>query len=378
MQSAPETSTFWPSGKLIQQAGAVRRVVDFAKPFGSSIAVVDEHVAQNSEVETGLEALRPATTYRYSGKEPSIREVDRVAGECARGSVIVTIGGGSTIDMAKAVAIRAATSEPLERFEGAEKIDFSPVPIIAAPTTAGTGSEVSGSCVLESADGSRKLSIRSHRLVPVIALLDPSLLATTPRPIIAASGIDAFAHAIEAFFSTRASVITDALALGALRLISTNLPAYYRNPATTQAAAAMAAAASMAGMAFNSARVGLAHAIASAIGPQVHLPHGVCVSLGLPYAVKLNAAVIGGDRLALLSQALGVASRGDDGPAAIERRVRDLIAEVELPQTASAANRDFTIDDATMNAVLHSGRLDTNPAPVSESLLRDILAELKG
>ena len=376
MQSALDASIFWPSGTLLQQSGAANRLVDFAKPFGTSVAVVDEHVALNPTVAAGLKALEPATIYRYSGREPSIVEVDRVARECANPSVIVAIGGGSTIDMAKAVAIRAATEEPLERFEGAEKIEFSPVPLIAVPSTAGTGSEVSGSCVLESADGSRKLSIRSHRLVPAMALLDPSLLASTPRPIIAASGIDAFAHAIEAFFSTRASMITDALALGALRLISTNLPTYYRNPGTATAATAMGAAASMAGMAFNSARVGLAHAIASAIGPQVHLPHGVCVSLGLPYAVKINASVISGDRLTMLSQALGVGSHGDG--AKIEERVRDLIADVELPRTASAANRDFKIDDSTMHAVLHSGRLDTNPAAVSESLLRDILVELKG
>ena len=375
MQSAPSAFTFWPSGRLIQQAGGVSRLSEFTLPFGSCIAIVDQHVAQSAEVAEGLKSLDPATTYRYSGREPSVREVDQVARECAPATVIVAIGGGSTIDMAKAVAVRTATAEPLERFEGAEKIDFEPTPLIAAPTTAGTGSEVSGSCVLEAADGSRKLSIRSHRLVPTIALLDPRLLASTPRPIVAASGIDAFAHAMEAFFSTRASAITDALALGALRLISVNLPLYYRNPADTPAAAAMGAAASMAGMAFNSARVGLAHAIASAIGPQVHLPHGVCVSLGLPHAAKINAPVIGGRRLAMLAHALGVEP---DGPAAIEQRVRDLIAELDLPPTASAAKRDFTIDEATMNAVLHSGRLDTNPASVSESLLRDILMELKG
>ena len=303
-----------------------------------------------------------------------------MASACAGCSHIVAIGGGSTIDTAKAAAIAVRSDVPLESCEGAERVPGTPLPIIAVPTTAGTGSEVTGSCVLTASDGSRKISVRSSKLVPHIAFLDPELLATTPRAVIAASGIDALAHAAEAFLSTRATEVTDALALGALRLISANLVAYYQSPGDTSAASAMGWGACMAGMAFNSARVGLAHAIASAIGPLTHLPHGVCVSLGLPLALRINASAVPESRFARLLEALGVPRSEQDrgfGECA-EIHTRRLIDAVGLPQTSLSVDRSFSITDSLLQAVLHSGRLETNPAAISETMLLDMLKELQG
>lgn len=364
------TSTFWPSGRIVQGAGAVAQLGVLAREFGTSIAIVDAHVAAGGGLDAALAALDPLRTIAYSGREPSVNGVDAVAKDCAGASVLVAIGGGSTIDVAKAAAIVARGVKSLERYEGAEKLDIEPLPVIAIPTTAGTGSEVTGSCVLESADGSFKMSIRSSKLVPKIAVLDPNLLASTPRPTIAAAGIDAFGHALEAFFSTRATPVTDALALGALRLINDNLIAYYRNPSNTSAAAATALGASMAGMALTSARVGLAHAIAAAIGPVVKLPHGVCVSLGLPFAARLNAVALEKARLRLLLDAIG----GND----VETTVRGLMKDLDLPQTASAAGRKFDVTEPLMRSIFEGGRLDTNPAPVDETVLKSVLAELIG
>lgn len=364
------SSTFWPSGRIIQGAGAVGGLHELARAYGACVAIVDEHVAAGGHLDAALAALEPLRTIAYSGKEPSVNGVDAVSKDCAGAAVLVAIGGGSTIDVAKAAAIVTRGSKSLEHYEGAEKLDIEPLSVIAVPTTAGTGSEVTGSCVLESASGSFKMSIRSAKLVPKIAVLDPNLLASTPRPTIAAAGIDAFGHALEAYFSTRAMPVTDALALGALRLISSNLTAYYRNPSNTEAASAVALGATMAGMALTSARVGLAHAIAAAIGPIVKLPHGVCVSLGLPFAARLNAAVLDRTRLHLLLDAIG----GND----VEATVRRLMTDLDLPQTANAAGRRFEITEPLMRSVFEGGRLDTNPARVDETVLKSVLAELIG
>jgi alcohol dehydrogenase class IV len=373
-------NVFWPSGRVMQGAGLLARLQEIAKDFGGHPAVVvDRNLVSNPALASALKAFDPAKIYHYSGAEPQVSGAQAVGEACAGASVIIAIGGGSTIDIAKAAAVLVSGGGPLEQCEGAERVAVEPAPIIAVPSTAGTGSEVTGSSVLETRDGARKMSMRSHKLIPRVAVLDPDLLATTPRSIVAASGIDAFAHATEAFCSTRASAVTDALALGALRLISNNLVAYYRDPSNTAAASAMGWGACMAGMAFNSARVGLAHAIASAIGPQVHLPHGICVAFGLPLAVRLNGPAVGDQRFGLLLEAIGAAGPDSLSPAArAERYVRDLMEQLDLPLSAAAAGRGFEVNGKLLGSILNSGRLETNPAAIDETTLTGLLAEVRG
>ena len=373
-------SVFWPPGRVIQGPSTLAQLHEIATEIGRiSAVVVDRNLVTNPILAKALRAFDPEKICHYSGAEPLVSSALAVSEKCAGSSVIVAIGGGSTIDVAKAAAILVSGGGPLEQCEGAERVEGDPVPIVAVPSTAGTGSEVTGSCVLETRDGSRKMSVRSHKLVPRVAILDPDLLATTPRPIIAASGIDAFAHAVEAFCSTRASEVTDALALGALRLISANLVPYFSSPSNTSAAASMGWGACMAGMAFNSARVGLAHAIASAIGPLVHLPHGVCVSLGLPLAIRLNAPAVGDRRFGLLLDAIGAPGEDSLSPAnRAENYVRRLMAQLDLPATASAAGRRFEVNEQLLNSILRSGRLETNPAAITEVTLTNVLAEVSG
>lgn len=352
------------------------QIPQLAGEFGKAVVVADERVIAAGGLEAAIAAIKPLRVCKYSGREPSVNSVGAIAKECEGADVLVAIGGGSTIDIAKAAAIVLRGGTQLERFEGAEKVDCDPVPIIGVPTTAGTGSEVTGSCVLETASGSHKMSVRSSKIVPKIAILDPNLLATTPAPTIAAAGVDAFGHALEAYFSTRASAITDGLALAAIRLINSNLVTYYRTPSNTAAAAAVAWGASMAGIALTSARVGVAHAIAAAIGPAVKLPHGVCVSLGLPFAARYNAPMLDRIRLADLLVALGADST--KGAAQVETLVRRLIADVKLPATTTAAGKALEVDPPLIHSVLTGGRMETNPAPMDEGTIREVLVELIG
>ncbi len=364
---------------------SLKSLAGLAEGFGATrvLVVVDEHVASHPLILGALDALRARRTVSvatHDGSEPSLDQARALARVDVEGvGLVVAVGGGSTLDIAKAVSLAvAARGRPLESFEGAAQLDFDPMPMVAIPTTAGTGSEVTGSCVLADEASDRKISIRSPKLLPRAAVLEPALLASVPKRVIRASGIDALAHALEAYHSTRASVVTDALALGAIRLVSESLVDYYRDPANRDAAASMQIAACMAGMAFNSARVGLAHAVASAIGLLTGLSHGDCVGLGLRTAMRVNVATRAADRRQLLFNI------GREGVAderwidAVHEWLDALYAALEFPASASAAGRAFEVDDGIVDNIMRSGRLDTNPVKLGAPELRRILEGIRG
>lgn len=349
----------------------------------SLLVIADEHVRTQAtllDVLDGLGARHTVEIACHDGSEPSLAQARVLAGQGRRSpELIVAVGGGSTVDIAKAVALaRAGGDRCLEEFEGATQLDFDPLPLVAVPTTAGTGSEVTGSCVLADEEADRKISIRSPKLIPRAAILDPSFLASVPKRVIRATGIDALAHALEAYHSTRANVVTDAITLGAIRLIARSLVAYYRDPGERDAARDMQVAACMAGMAFNSARVGLAHAVASAIGPLTGLSHGECVGLGLRKAMELNLASRTADRAQLLFHIGREARANRPWATVVLDWLDDLYSALDFPATAARAGRSFDVDDAIVHNIIRSGRLETNPVKLDPPELRRVLEEIRG
>lgn len=374
---------FWGPGQLVVGWNSTNELARIVGSFAAknALLIVDQHVADDAVIQAAIAALRQKlelTVHEHDGGEPSLEKAAEVTGRVTgKIDVVIAIGGGSTIDIAKAVALAKATDEPLAKFEGADRIGVTPVPLIAAPTTAGTGSEVSGSCVLTDEAGQRKVSIRSPKLLPRVAILDPHFLISVPRGVIRATGIDALGHAIEAYFSAAGNVLTDTLALGAISLLAKALPAYYRNPGEHSAAEAMAWGSNMAGIAFNSARVGLAHAVASAIGPLTGFSHGLCVGLALPEAIRINLRARADDRANLLSH-LDIHANSDDWEARIRAAIAELYSAVEFPRTARDAGSTFDIDDVLIERIISSGRLDTNPVIVGKETLRDVLNTIRG
>ena len=201
---------------------------------------------------------------------------------------ILAVGGGSCIDAAKAVAILVTNEGELVQFEGADKIPNPPRPVIAVPTTAGTGSEVTGSCVVIDRERKAKMSIRSTYLQPVLAFLDPRLLATVPPSVAAATGMDTLTHAIEAYVSTGSALVTDSLALSAIELTTSYLPAFVANNKNMEAAYNMQVACAMAAMAFQWARVATVHAMAHSLGGYHRIPHGVANAVLLPRVMEFS------------------------------------------------------------------------------------------
>lgn len=253
---------------------------------------------------------------------------------------LIGLGGGSAIDIAKGVAAFAGHDGPLAELFGVDQVKRKGPPLIAIPTTAGTGSEVTNVAIFSDKQAQLKKGIVSDYLLPDVALVSPTMTLTCPRSVTAASGVDALVHAIESYLSVNASPITDALALGAIKLISKALPKAYANPANLQAREDMATASLMAGMAFGNAGVGAVHALAYPLGGRFNIAHGVSNALLLPYVMAWNKMACV-ERFRDIAEAMGLRvvhlSDKDAADQAVQA-MTDLCVAVDIPRGMRSFN----------------------------------------
>lgn len=202
---------------------------------------------------------------------------------------LLAIGGGSCMDTAKAVGILVTNGGELGDYAGVNKYNTPPLPLVAVPTTAGTGSEVSGSCVITNTKAGLKMSLRHARYNPAtIGILDPRLLRGVPQAVARDAGVDAFVHAFESFISRNANPITDSNDIEAIRLISGNIRQFVANRQDEVAAEAVLVGATLAGMAFGQTGVGNVHCMARFVGAKYHVAHGLANALCLPVVARFN------------------------------------------------------------------------------------------
>jgi len=193
------------------------------------------------------------------------------------------------MDVGKAVGILATNGGRIHQYEGIEKFSIPPLPLIAIPTTAGTGSEVSGSCVITDTDRGLKMSIRHASLNPAkVAILDPIALKSLPATVAAHSGMDAFVHAFESYIALNASPMTDAINLYAIELMAQNIRQFVANRANLDAGLKMACASNLAGITFGLTGLGNVHCMARFVGAFFHVSHGLSNAICLPYAAEFN------------------------------------------------------------------------------------------
>lgn len=251
---------------------------------------------------------------------------------------VLAVGGGSAMDAAKAISVLLTHEGKVEDYEGAFTLKNAALPIIAIPTTAGTGSEVTFFSVITDTQRQFKMSILDYRIGPVLALLDSDITATLPPAIAASTGMDALTHAIEGYTCKLANPISDALALHAIRLISQNLKAAVQEPENQAAREQMLIASLIAGMAFGNADIASVHCISEAIGGMYDTPHGVGNAIFLPFVFSHNRDA---DlrRHADVAYALGIDPTLDSDTAA-ERAVEQLFRmskELGIPRFSEVA-----------------------------------------
>ncbi len=290
---------------------------------------------------------------------------------------IVSVGGGSVIDTAKAVCVTLKNGGEANDHVAFMRLTEPQTPHICIPTTAGTGSEVTNVAVIHNAKLDRKVYIVDEHIIPNVAILDPRFTITLPARLTAATGMDAITHAVEALTSTFAQTVCDGQALHALRLMKEHLPTAVANGEDEQARIQVAVAACMAGWAFTTAQVGLAHSMAHTIGALHHAHHGTVCGIVLPKVMRFNAE-FAAPKLAMAAQALGVdttAMSDHDAALAAADAVESLMREIKHPMGL----RELGIpEDALEVASLHA-LADTatlfNARPVNDP--RDVLELLR-
>lgn len=292
-------------------------------------------------------------------------------------SIVLSIGGGSAIDASKAMYYFA-------KKQGA----FSEAILIAIPTTSGTGSEVTDFSVITDADKGTKYPLVTSEILPDVAILDADLVMSLPSNITADTGMDVLTHAIEAYVSTEATDFSDALAEKAIKLVFEYLPKAYKNGQDVEAREKMHAASTLAGMAFNTAYLGINHSLAHAAGAKFHVPHGRLNSILMPHVIQYNAGIDLNNRSRQAADKT-VASRYQDiakllgcsasSPVSGVRQLVEAIKKLQRKLEMPTSLREYGVKADVFaqykveisEAALHDGCTPTNPrVPTAEELLK--------
>jgi alcohol dehydrogenase class IV len=381
------TFEFATAGRIRFGPGVSAEVGALAAEFGSrALLVRGGSAAAAGRVAPVRQSLQRAglslTEFDLSG-EPTIDLARRgaAAARAAGVDLVVGCGGGSVLDAGKAIAALATNpGDPLDYLEvigRGQPLTRDPLPLIALPTTAGTGSEVTRNAVLGSAEHGVKASLRHARMLPRVALVDPELTAGLPPAISAACGLDALTQLIEPLVSTKANPIADALARAGLPLAARALPRVCRSPEDPEARGDMALASLLAGLAMANAGLGAVHGFAAAIGGAFTAPHGaVCAALLAPVtAVNLAALRARGpaDRLARYDEAARLLTGSPEAVADdAVTWLRALTAELAIaPLAAWGVEPRHHADLATKAARANS--MKANPLVLTSAELRQIL-----
>jgi len=284
----------------------------------------------------------PYTLYDKVAPEPGLKLADQgfKLAKKNKADCVVGVGGGSALDIAKAVSILLTNGGKAEDYLGLGKIKLQGVPKIMIPTTAGTGAEVTFTAVFINEKTNSKGGMNGDPLYPDAAILDPSLTLSLPPHVTAATGIDAFTHALEAFVSTQAHAISDMYAFEAIGLISNNLGAAYANGGNLEARSAMLMGSLLGGKALATAGVGLVHAMAYPLGGMFNTSHGLANAVLLPYVVEYN--IIGNpEKFAMIAQVMGYEIEGlplRDAAQLTVEAIHQLNADVGIPNSLAALN----------------------------------------
>ncbi|ODS53101.1 MAG: alcohol dehydrogenase [Acidobacteria bacterium SCN 69-37] len=326
--------------RVLVGRGAAREVGAAAVASGRQVCLVTGRTPRRAaRVRDVLEAAGATVTVWPTNGEPSLDDITRgvTAARDAACDVIVAVGGGSVLDAGKAIAALAtndgALLDYLEVIGAGRPLERPALPVVAVPTTAGTGSEVTRNAVLASREHGVKVSLRSTHMLPRVAIVDPELTMDVSREVTATTGLDALTQLIEAFVSVRATPMTDALAVAGIPRAAAALPRVWRNGHDLDAREDMAIASLWSGMALANAGLGAVHGFAGPIGGLFEAPHGAICAALLPPVMAANiaalrragndAALARFDRVAQLVTGSRDAVAGD-GVAWVEQLCHDL------------------------------------------------------
>ena len=348
----------------------------------TALLITDPGIRQQSftEVLLGKLAAADINVSVFDQVEPNPKDYNVEAAAAIareqRAEAIIALGGGSPIDCAKAAAVVAAGGGKVRDYEDGSKISDSVLPLYSVPTTAGTGSEVTFSAVITDSGDKFKFTVKSPKIAPRIAFIDPLLTYSMPPALTAATGMDALTHAVEAFSSRNATPLSDAAALHAVELINRHLYRAFTDPQDGEARAGMMLGSLLAGIAFSHSDVAAVHCLAEALGGEYDAPHGVCNAIALPVVMEYNLdyAVA---RYARLARQMGFDFATDRAGARMAAdRVKALAQEVGLPEFGSLGVREKDFQLLAEKSARNGSNKD-NPRPMTAEDYLELLRILQ-
>lgn len=360
---------------MIVGAGAVQHLAGCVQRFGAqrALLVTDSFLMSNGMAQRVIDHLQEnnigVSVFAEVQPDPTVQNVE--AGlevlQRSEADIIIALGGGSPIDAAKAIAVMATNAAPLSQYMGYHKIPMAGVPLIAIPTTAGTGSEVTKVTVITDSARNVKMMMLDAHLLPTAALVDYELTMTMPPGLTAHVGVDTLTHGIEAYVSRKANPITDPIALSCIQLVAQHLYSAWQQPDNHVARAAMSIAATQGGMAFSNSSVCLVHGMSRPLGALYHIPHGLSNATLLPVVTRfsISGALA---RYAVIARTMGYATAADADETAAEALVsglEHLNEKLRVPRLRDCVQVERERYEASLekmaNDALASGSPQNNP-----------------
>ncbi len=371
--------------KIEYGVGATKSLVDVIKNenFKSLLLVTDEGVVRSGLLKRVTDALdahqlkwKVFDRVEPNPKDYNVQEGTGIAGRFGT-DCLVAIGGGSPIDCAKAIAVVARQGGAVRDYEGPHKIGPDVLPLMAIPTTAGTGSEVTFSSVITDSTEKFKFSIKDPKIAPRVALVDPEMTLTMPPDLTASTGMDALTHAIEAFTANASEPLADAAALYAIELIAAYLRSAVSDGHNLEARAGMLLGSVLAGIAFSHSDVAAVHCVAEALGGKYDAAHGVCNAVVLPAVMQYNMEYCK-ERYARIAVAMGLTYENvDDGARQAVTAVQQLASDVQLPAFGSLGVQENDLEELAANSFKNGSNID-NPRPMKKNDYLNLFRQLTG
>ncbi len=375
---------FTTSPQIVFKWGASTQLIEYVKQYGTRVLLLHsrsvkeiEHIKQELG-QNGIEV----DAHIVSG-EPTDIKVNALfaAAHGKKVDVVLGMGGGSVLDTGKAVsALLANPGDVLDYVEVVGKglaLQKAPLPFIAVPTTAGTGTEVTKNAVIKITEKNVKVSMRDMRMIPRVALIDPSLTLSVPPAVTASTGMDAFVQVLEPYISRYANCMVDMFCRDAIPLAAEYLPKVYHDPTDRESRTKMAWVSLLGGLSLANAKLGAVHGFAGPIGGMFNVSHGVICAALLPQVFRMNSKrIVETDDKEMKQRLLEIASwvTGSDG-ASIAQAVEWFIAlnqELNIPRLRDIGIRQIHFD-AIIEKSMHSSSMKGNPVLLSPDELREIL-----
>jgi len=340
---------FQPRTRVIFGASAVDRVGELARAIGTNaLLVTDPGIVAAGHVERARRGLDAAgvsvTIFDRVRENPTTREVDQCleVARAVRPELIIGLGGGSSMDTAKGCNFILTNGGRMQDYWGIGKATKPMLPLIAVPTTAGTGSECQSFALIADEKTHHKMACGDPKAAPCVAILDPLLTVTQPRQVAACTGIDAVAHAVETAVTKKRNELSWLYSREAFRLTVANLDHVFQQPDNLEARAAMQLGAAYAGMAIENSMLGAAHSAANPLTARFDIIHGQAVGIMLPHVVRFNAQQPDAAAIyAELARFAGLAAWRDRAERAVEAliaRIESLLRAGQMPPSLSALN----------------------------------------